>query len=431
MAIKQKDAWPAGLIKAPGCRAGFTTVELLVTMALLLVVGALALITYQVASDARNSALARIDIAEKSRVTLDIMSREIGSAYINPTGLLGQPPNEAWRWQKYPGYPYENPRNFVDDDGDGLVDEVEITMVGVDGQRGDGIDNDGDGAIDEERADYVDNDGDGLIDEDCTFPDDMINFVMPADVMTIPVNLSTDPTLQGSDPVLDLVEVGYALDAEFDRLRRRFVPATRQFDGRFPQALDPDGREAFTQESEIMAFDILGLNIRYYFYDYQLAALMNENNWSLSQAFSYIGAEIDPDPLPHPDGSPRTVYRYPVTLDTSGNRAFVYYPFRNTPWAYMNEWHSDRQDLPVAPYSQFQNINNEPADVVNNQAALDGLGTPVGDPLPADLVKYNDERTRETDGLPHMVEITVIAVDRRRDFSIPTQYTTRVHISQR
>jgi type II secretory pathway pseudopilin PulG len=228
--------------KAGTGRSGFTTVELLVTMALLLIVGGLSVVTFQVASKTRRQAMARIDVAEKSRASLETLTRELGEALVTGAGRLPFPEERTWTGS------YEAIDQPGDEDGDGLYNEEEISFIGVNrvrtnqyGPIGDNIDNDGPATmgagvqivevgnismrkklnpddqiagIDEEYYNGIDDDGDGMIDEDCMFPADMLNFVIPATTSDFTYSRSTDPTVTDitQKPVYDLVEVGYSLN---------------------------------------------------------------------------------------------------------------------------------------------------------------------------------------------------------------------------
>lgn len=449
-------------------RAGFTVVELVITLALLLVVGSLALMTFQVANNSRRQALARIDVAEKSRSSLELISRELRSAFLNPVGRIPLP--EGYQ----PDVAYEDWTTPVDDNNNGLINEAALAFIGLNRSRtlenrqgslievGDGLDNDGDGSlgagieqveignitmlrgptgspgIDEEQFNGIDDDGDGLIDEDVVYPSDMLNFVIAEDTAAgFLLPLDTAGGASAARPGYDLVEIGYALDPEANRLRRRIQTApdptqslSGGIDGRYlvrrGGGLDAGNETDFKVDSEIFAFDIVGLDFRYYYYDYQVAAVLNDPEaWGLSPGVSVFDVVLSVLPgaaraIAAPDGRIQAVQV--AGLD-------VVYPHRDDPWAFRQEWRSDRRD--TAPgydglalavqnyYALFYNINNEPSDAIPAVSDLDSLK------------RMSDRRRRETDGLPGMVEITLFATDSRGILSLPTQYSTRVYLAHR
>ena len=121
--------------------------------------------------------------------------------------------------------------------------------------------------------------------------------------------------------------------------------------------------------------------------------------------------------LDDPDGKP---------LAVQVPKLGVVYPYQNEPWAYKEEWRSDRRDTapgydgwPLDYSAVFYNINNEPSDVISNLSD------------PDTLKRLSDRRRRETDGLPRMVEITLFATDSRGILSMPTQFSTRVYLALR
>jgi hypothetical protein len=108
-------------------------------MALLLIVGGLSVVTFQVASKTRRQAMARIDVAEKSRASLETITRELGEALITGAGRIPFPEDRSWSGV------FEAIDLPGDEDGDGLYNEEEISFIGINRNRpyGDLLDNDG------------------------------------------------------------------------------------------------------------------------------------------------------------------------------------------------------------------------------------------------------------------------------------------------
>lgn len=455
-------------------RGAFTMVEMLVMLALLLVVGSLALVTFQVAANSRRQALARIDVAEKARGSLEAMSQEISAAFLNPVSLIPYPEGQG-----FPGT-FEDIQSIgVDEDRDGLVDEEELSFIGINSFRrnrkgryiGDDLDNDGDGSgadvvtvgnllmakgavdsnsdgfpdngIDEEQYNGIDDDGDGMVDEDIILPADMLNLVIPFSTASFDYSFSTDPDAPalGEGPTYDLAEVGYSLYPGQDKLMRRLFTAGADttIDGRFlindGGSLREGNETEFAAVSEIFSFDIVGLDFRYYFYDYQVAKAMNApERFGLSQddqdkVFQIIqgyGGQTVNDSVP---GGRAVMLEVPVP--NTGGTIKIVYPYPNSPWAYTEEWRSDRVDVSPghdgygAQLNPFYNLNNEPDDAVDPEDWLDSIGDPVA------LERMFAPRRQETDGLPQVVEVTIFAYDGNRELTLPIEYKTRIYVAHR
>ncbi len=297
--------------------------------------------------------------------------------------------------------------------------------------------------IDEEVYNGIDDDDDGMIDEDCVFPSDMLNFVIPATTSDFTYSRSTDPNVTDITrrPVYDLVEVGYSLNPEANQLRRRYVTAGSEgssgvlsLDGRFlRQGTGTEGNETdFVSVSQIFSFDIVGLDFRYYFYDYQVDKAINDANLLginpqasdiVFQIVSRYGAR--PVNTRVPSGP---AYRMQFTDPLTNRIVQIIYPYPNVPWAYVEEWRSDRRDtIPVVDAgisNVFMNINNEPEDAA-----------PIGAMLNVTRVEqWRDllsSRRQATDGLPAFVEVTIFAYDRGREMQVPSKYVSRAYIAQR
>ncbi|MCA9438938.1 MAG: prepilin-type N-terminal cleavage/methylation domain-containing protein, partial [Candidatus Omnitrophica bacterium] len=211
---------------------GFTMVEMMVSTITFLILMGMAFQTLLAANAVRQAAVARVDIYQNARSTLDVITRELRNATLRETDIqftetevrsrnLGNLRNPRGRmilndWPPYDSnYDSRDLRVYrgdqVDNDKDGRTDEEAF----------DGVDNDGDGETNspvsqhvpvrgQAMADGLDNDINGLvdegIDEDIFFPRDMINF----------------QSLLDSGSGADLVEIGYAIDVRTGRdlLRR-------------------------------------------------------------------------------------------------------------------------------------------------------------------------------------------------------------------
>jgi type II secretory pathway pseudopilin PulG len=471
---------------------GFTTVEMLVAISLFLVVSSLALVTFQVASNSRRIAMSRIDVSEKSRSCLDIISHEIAAAHLNSLSVRPFPEDLT----PIPGA-HEDLNTPFDDDGDGLYNEESLAFAGVNGTRyeknsagvysfiGDGLDNDGDGqrvagtetvtvgniemirgavdtdgdglpdnGVDEEFFNGLDDDNDGLIDEDCLYPSDMVNFVAPASTLDLSVTYTSGAGPSAGTtglPVMDLAEVGYALDPERDHLRRRYITSPDPvfnpdlesssplgIDGRFLVRPDDagalkDGNETdFSYYSDILGFDIVGLDFRYYFFDYQVSSAKNDpaslealglpDNATVFDIILAAGGQIV-----NLESAERRAVQLRVNADT-----VIVYPNENSSWAFVENWQSDRLDISPSyngipsGWNPFLNVNNEPEDAVNIRGLYDDLAT--GEPQK--LRQRYAPRRKSTDGLPRMVEVTMFIFDGRRNLSIPARYSSRIFIKQ-
>jgi type II secretory pathway pseudopilin PulG len=247
---------------------GFTLAEMLVSVVVFVFVMTLAFNTLLASTTIRKAAVARIDIFQNGRTTLDLISRELRTATLRQTDVrftqdeilagvtteragINQrgrfilndwppPKDEASMFGLNPADTNIYRGNGLDDDVDGQTDEEAF----------DGLDNDGDGEQESPihpllgvaMADGLDNNEDGLvdegIDEDIFYPRDMVNFLALVDIG------------QGAD----LQEVGYAIDTRTarDLLRRAsfkisqlelqaagITPDPRvQVDGRYATAID-------------------------------------------------------------------------------------------------------------------------------------------------------------------------------------------------
>lgn len=362
-------------------RRGFTLLEVVVAATLFAVVSALAVITFQTAVNSRNVARARVDVYEKARTVLEIMSDDVRAAFLTPESITAT------------GF-----------DLGGVADKLEAPkFVVIDryvpAQFYRGVDNDGDGQTDEDPIDNIDNDNDGLIDED---PDDSIldrfstdldgdgnielyldgvdndnDGLTDEDFQFIPRDLLVFTSAQANPGHYDLVQAGYtlgkslstagnSLTADVAELRRLYHWAETQQGLDFPIPIAGNETDymldmmlssrGFT-EKDTVAFDVLGFDVAVFFFDYEV------NRWR----------ELPRD---------RPLYDGTMLIDD------------NTLWN-----------------SALERYPNEPADRI------------VAPLAPGELAP----RYRETDGLPVAVELTVYVVDQEVSLT-PRKVTQRVHL---
>jgi prepilin-type N-terminal cleavage/methylation domain-containing protein len=437
-------------------RSGFTLTEVMVVLVILAIATGLVALTFRAAIDSRNVALARIDVMEKGRSSLDLMGREFQSAFINELGYLTNsfdfrgyfmpapdpffceeirvdagtggyyvPPGFDW-FVMTETIPREIPGNAVDDDGDGLIDEIQMRFSGKPGTRVNGIDDDGDGLTDEDGAlpeVGIDDDGDGLTDEDGIYPADMVNFAISRS--------------REEERVYDIAEVGYTIGVplpegdQSTRILRRFEALRRDddlsapLDGQFI-IYDPyphDGNETeftiFYAESDpdhnvdILSFDTVGLRFTYWYFNYAVAQELEPYGGDCARigmsgvrptdidndADGQSGEDpidgldndgdgrIDEDPIPDPSFDPGIC---------------------DGPWQKVRFWESSLERFP-----------NEEEDV-----NYDEVTVAPGDACSPARIKAIEHM----DGLPNLIEIEIWVFDQERRERSPRYLTSRVQI---
>ncbi len=432
---------------------GFTMIEMMVSTVTFLILMGLAFQTLIAANAVRQAAVARVDIYQNARSTLDVMSRELRNATLRDADVqfseqeirtrnLGRIQNPRGRLiiNDWPPYTSDlegrDPRvykgNEIDDDDfpDGRIDEEAF----------DGVDNDGDGEADspvsrylpldgQPMADGLDNDGNGRvdegIDEDIYYPRDMINFLSLFDSGT------------GSD----LVEIGYAIDNRTGRdlLRRSAftdvinlrVNATSQVDGLYPVALqyglnqqvpdpivgviapwfnpenqfdglDPDDsglnldgpdidQSQVTQVVEPMALHIVGFDCKAYFHNYLIAEAKNNPT-------SPVGSQFRDATSYHPYSFPALSWDSSIENTLVGSFGVEVAP---------NFLPNGADDMAIVPGSEkSREFESQP---FAEQRAFEAMAA-------------------ETDSLPRIVEVTLFVEDENRFREEPVKVSMRVFL---
>ena len=443
-------------------------VELMITMVILSISSGIVLLTFRSAFDARDAAMSRLDVAEKTRSVLQVISDDLSSAYINDLGLRpnswegegpdvrtgGWPPDED---------PYSINREVIgdgeDNDGDNLADEVQLRFTGRMGWRYDdelqwGVDNDNDGELGEDGAYFldrygryiddvgIDSDGDGLVDEDGIYPADTLNFAV---------------TQSGADRGYDVAEVGYCVGTRLydysrgelignfqTRLLRRAVVRYKggpysliPVDGQFLNEIgNKRGRDAdeteFTtlfydieqrgrsseNEIDVLGFDVVGLELRYWYYNYAIAQELSQypvpGNVESGRDMEFAGMDIDNDG----DGSYGE--DWPDGYDNDGDGRIDEDPYvgdfaglAKGPWRWVRgNWESSVERYP-----------NEPQDV--------GTYDTTSETADEQQKAVREKAIEHMDGLPEMVWVRIFVYDsERNDLSVKNS-TIRVRIPAR
>lgn len=433
---------------------GFTMVEMMVSTVTFLILMGLAFQTLLAANAVRQAAVARVDIYQNARSTLDVMTREIRNATLRDSDVsfsqqeiqgrnLSRVQNPRGRliindWPPYnPDIEGRDPRvyrgNEIDDDKDGRTDE----------EAYDGVDNDGDGEPNSPVSRYVplqgrpmadglDNNNNGRvdegIDEDIYYPRDMINFLALID----------------AGAGADLVEVGYAIDVRtgrdllrrtaFNNITQLRINATNQVDGIYPVALqyalgqqipdpifgiaapwfDPetprrgidsedgsiglsiDGpailQDQVDQVVEPMALHIVGFDVRAYYYNYLIAEARNNPT-------SILGSRFREARDYNPYSFPALSWDSSIENSLVGSIGSDLFPSGFLPNGY--------DDMAVIQGSaRAQAFEDQP---FGPQRAFDALAA-------------------QTDGLPRLLEITLFVEDQNRFRDEPIRISTRVFL---
>lgn len=392
-------------------RLGFTLVELLVSVAVISILAGMAAQTFRSVLGARDIAINRLEMNETARSALGFMSAEIRAAYLTPDSVIavvqGQQNTTGPRF-RFAGIH----RNLVVDRS--ADDNIPSAL----------IDDDGDGDEDEEILDGLDNDGDELIDEDLgDVPSDILHFVSA-------VENSGDVILQ---------EVSYGLDPTGTRLIRRGQTLSLNGGGNDVKEIGDFGLFIDNQSNERLLPPILPVGVS----TNANAVKTVIENWDKGAKYGSLDARNVQS-----NNSPGKIFE-PLAYDIRGLRLrYWYYDYNRGGWRWTSEWDSSRETALVLPDSAlfndfaanssiegsnrrgFQNIIvNEPDDMYPRQSTSNTFL--VNSPqLLMNNPEYREVRDRvikRTDGLPNMVEITLYVQDRKRT-NPPQPYTTRVFI---
>lgn len=415
-------------------KSAFTLIEVMISMGVLAILSGIAAQTFVVILDSRDVALNRLEINENARTVLDFIAADIRTAYLTPDSV--KPVNQRNLAEGTPRFRFVGIRRDVNSEDQPLI-------------PGAGIDDDGDGLIDEEILDGVDGDypngaksalrsgraqpdplgcedGDAdCIDEDIgLIPSDILHFVSAIEnsgetiLQEISYGLNPEGTrlvrraqvlnLSGNNASIELVDFGQFVD---NATRKRLVPAPVAI-GSPPSSSSvrsalqnwDDGSKYgqlqsrsnnFTNQNpgklfQTLAYDIRGLRLRYWYYDY------NRGGWRYAREW---------------DSSRETALMAP------GQNLF------NTPA--LNNSTEGRNRI------GFENlIINEPEDLfplrssVGNDFAVQNPRQMLGN---RDYTNVVNRIGKRTDGLPNIVEITIYAQDRGRTIN-PRAFTTRVFV---
>lgn len=424
-------------------RRGFTLVELMISIAVISILAGLAAQTFSVVLDTRQIALNRIEMNETARAALEFLGTEISSAYLTPdsvkpvaqglnnnTNTLERLPRfrfaGIYRDIKVSDDPYnkEVPGAGEDDDGDGKIDE-EI----LDGLSGD-YNNNFSGVPDTTECPPGSND---CIDEDIgLFPSDMLHFVSA-------VENEGDVMLQ---------EISYGLDVSGTRLFRR--SKVLNLSAASADALELSTFGQFIDRNTTKRLLPSPVQVGRSVNPGELTAIFT--NWELGCRQGNLTQNSPSNNDPNDDFGI-------LAYDIRGLRiTYWYYDYNRGGWRHTDEWDSARETALMSPgekifttfarnYSRegrnlmgIENIIvNEPDDMYPKAPPqVPGFGTPFLVTNPQQLVTaLNDSNqpdyntavriAQRTDGLPNMVEITVYVQDRERSIH-PKPYTTRVFI---
>jgi prepilin-type N-terminal cleavage/methylation domain-containing protein len=423
---------------------GFTLVELLVAMGIFGILATIAAATFRITLETRERAILKIRIAENARTTLDFMAEELRSAYLTPESVA-----PVIRGQE------DAPRLRLAAIHRDRAVTPKPARVGPTSQwtPGAGEDEDGDGRIDEEWLDGLDNDytptavnkpwsylperADGQVDEDIgMFPSDRLYFVT-----------AQQDTLGG--PTV-LTEVAYGLNSVGTRLIRyarkaeenedalyvgkflvnrgqpggqRFLPtplATQDVGGEIipntgyqprilalvhqtwdefaDDVMDGSSNDRQISSFEILAYDIRGLRIRYWYYDY------NQDGWRVTQEWDSARETLLFDRAVRIfDGSIPGLSADVATND----RARYVFPIANEP---TDAFPRDPLGMILA---DLRGTPQQP-----------GVGRLLSDPA---FEPLGNRINSATDGLPWVIEIELYVQDEAHSFS-PQRFTTRVHV---
>jgi prepilin-type N-terminal cleavage/methylation domain-containing protein len=422
--------------------AGFTLVELLISIAVISILAGMAAQVFSILLDSRETAMKRIEISETANAALEFISADLRAAYLTPDSVLPRiAQNDPAPRFRFAGIS----RDIIIPD---LPPSVQAQIPGA------GKDDDGDGLIDEEILDGLDGDypnirsaltltgrtvtdplgceeGDeACIDEDIgIFPSDLLHFVSAiensGELVLQEVSYGLNPAgtklirraqifkPAGTTDLVSFNDFGQFID---DTTKLGLVPpalplgqagaitpaAVKRYTDNWDTGAETGSLSSTTTNPqyvdrtfEVLAYDIRGLRFRYWYYDY------NRGGW-------------------------RAVKEW----DSARESAFT------TPDQFMFNQPAANNSLEGYIRRGFQNvIVNEPDDMYPRTS---GVGTSFLVTSPAELLNqylskrgtYLDTANRiaqKTDGLPNMVEITIYVQDRDHTVN-PKRFTLRVSI---
>lgn len=383
---------------------GFTLVELLISLAVISLLAGVAGQTFRAVLDAREAAIKRLEINETGRSALNFISNELRSAYLTPDSVAPFDPSSE--------DPLQGPRfRFA-----GIYRDVEL---------GDGEDGDGDGDVDEEILNGIDDDRDDEVDEDVgQIPSDVLHFVSA-------VENGSDVTLQ---------EVSYGLNPSGTRLVRR--AQNLNLSSNSPQEIANFGQFIDNQSGERLLPPVVppGSTVS--------GSAVSQALDAWNRGAQYGRVQSSGDVLP--GNAPGKIFQV-LAYDIRGLRLrYWYYDYNRGGWRWANEWDSTQETALLPPSENIFNqpaannsieggnrvsfanlIVNEPDDMYPRAAGSEGF-TRFLITNPARLLspEFNDTLqriVRRTDGLPNMVEITLYVQDRERELE-PRPFTSRVFI---
>lgn len=290
-------------------RAGFSLAELMVAVLILAIVSTMSVGAFVTLNRSKDAAMRRADLTERGRVLAELITNELKASITLPSGQERVSGISPTRYRLF---------GWNDTENGTAVDMVALAdLRGPSYQR----DEDGDGLVDEDPWNGIDDDGDGAVDEDPgRIPRDILNFVASV----------ANPGL------LDVAEVGYAISPVFgldqpsrylsDRLFRRLQYFNNTTDVRlFGRFVEDNGRDrgllrnetefvsialpSFSstrgpmtiQEQaelglavEVVDYDVVGLDIYYWYYDFDLPGWAFTENWDSGLETSLEEYEDDP-----------------------------------------------------------------------------------------------------------------------------------------
>ncbi len=417
-------------------KKAFTLVELLVSLAIISILAGMAAQTMRVVLNARDLAMQRVEVNETARSTLEFMASEMRSAYLTPDSVkpvvtLSGNDEQVPRF-RFAGIHRDVvateeagvPGAGEDDDQDGMIDEEVLDGINAD-FRG--------GAESSLRGSRPTTDplgcepGDpACIDEDIgLFPSDLLHFVSAiensGDLILQEISYGLDPSgtkLVRRAQILELSGTGRANRQEIldfgqfidNQSQKRLLPRPVPPGMQVPQAElqaamrnwdtgakygQLDSETFVTNKNpgklfQVLAYDIRGLRLRYWYYDYNRGGWRVTDEWDSSRETALVPPNWNLFNLPASNNS------------LEGN----------TRTGFANLIVNEPEDMyPKQPNNPLQFLVTNPAQLLSND-------------------QYQQEAQRisqRTDGLPNMVEITIYVQDQKRN-ATSRPYSTRVFI---